>query len=145
MTDSEIRNKLIGTWVCKNKATPHTITYKSNGKIEIVMTPNNVFNPAQAMGIFVKLFSGDTCEGNYNITNSVVTLNLETVPKSWMNLRVLGMNLSFGDILTRVYGTFYNATNQSKLRVSSISSSKMELTPWWNGSNSKASILFEKS
>ena len=142
MTDSEIRNQIIGTWVCTNKSTPHRITYMANGKIEIVMTPDNVFNPAHAIGMAVKLFSGDTCEGNYNVSKGMVTLNLETVPKSWLNVKVLGVNLSFGDILTRVYGTVYNVTNQSKLKVKSISNHKMKLKPWW--APKMATITFER-
>lgn len=143
MNDSEIRKLILGTWICTEKMTPHRITYRSNGTIQVIMTVNNLLNPLQLMGAFVKLFSGDTCEGNYSVSEGMVILNLETVPKSWLNIRIMGINLSFGDILTRVYGTFFTATNQSKLKVLKITSTEMQLGQWWDPT--KSPIHFEKS
>lgn len=142
MTDAEIRKAILGTWVCLDEMAPHRITYRSDGTMKIIMTIGNLWNPLQLIGAGLKMFSGDTCEGNYNISSGMISLNLETVPKSWMNVRVMGINLAVGDILTRIYGTFFAATNQSKLKVLKISSTEMELGHWWDPS--KSPIKFEK-
>jgi hypothetical protein len=123
MTDQELRAKIIGKWTCENKWTPHTVEFRPDSTLTIIMSTANFIGGA------VGFFSGEKCEGTWAIHEEILRISFDKVPESWLNQNIRAFGISFrlplGDMITKAYSVGFGIMQLTRVRIIELTDTKL--------------------